>query len=419
MINLSIKEKMAFILSVGQILAEHGATTDKIIGSTQKVAAYMNVPAEHFSLKVLPSVLLLNVFDGEKSNLAFRNYENHGVDMNIVNLISAFTENAGAKNYSPQQFQDELQNIIKQEKIYSPTQNILMTGLFCGAFCILFAGDFLAAIYTAVCAAIGKFFQIKLLKFGVNHFITTAIVAFIATTTAYFAHFLPTETMWTPIIACALFLIPGIPIINAITESLNGFLLNGMVKAYQSILTTISITVGIVFAITLCEKIEEIDATKLSSLPNSHFGEVLVAGLIASIAFSTLINIPKNILIIPGILGVTALMTRNFIIFQLSLSSEFGTFCAATLVGILAIKAKEFTQTPTQVLTVPAIISFVPGVLIYRFLFSCIYIRYMDAQEFFYEVGFGIDALQIILAMTIGVTLPNLIANKFLEKRGK
>ena len=229
-------------------------------------------------------------------------------------------------------------------------------------------------------------------------------------------HFLPTQTMWTPLIACSLFLIPGIPIMNAITESLDGFLLNGMTKAYHSLLITVSITVGMIFAVIIGEKIEEITLSELMPLPNDNFGGILLAGILTSVAFSFLINMPKKILPLLGILGATALLTRNFMMVELNITQDIATFFAATLIGILAIKAQKFIQTTIQAITTPAIIAFVPGVLIYRFLSSCMYIKYMSAEEFFYEIGYGLDALQIIFAMTVGVSLPSLIAKRFLNK---
>ncbi len=416
MVNLDIKGKMKFILNVGQILGENGATADKIINNVKRTAKALEIPAENFNFKVMPNVLFLNASDGEKSHLAFRNYESHGVDMNIVNLTDAFTVKLANKNYSPEKFQDVLDKIASQKKIYSHTKIISATGLFCGAFCFLFGGDLLASFYTAICAAFGKLFQIQSIKYGVNHFLAIAIAAFVATFFAYFAHFLPSETNWLPLIACSLFLIPGIPIMNAITESLKGFLLNGMTKAYNSTLIAVSLTIGIVFAATICDKLQAIDLTNISLSSSHSFIELLFAGIIVSISFSTFINTPKRILPLLGILGVIALAVKNFMIYGFAATPEISTFCAALSIGILAIAAKKYTHAPTQVLTVPAIISFVPGVLIYRFLSSCMYIRHMNAEEFFYEMGFGIDALQIIFAMTIGVTLPNLLANRFFKK---
>ena len=43
MVNLSITEKMEIVLSVGQILAENGATANKIINNVKRVAVSMQI----------------------------------------------------------------------------------------------------------------------------------------------------------------------------------------------------------------------------------------------------------------------------------------------------------------------------------------------------------------------------------------
>ena len=419
--NLDLKQKMEIILTVGQILAENGATTDRIIRNSKRVAEFMQIPEENFKLQVTPSALFLNVFDGEKTNISFRNCEKHAVDMNIVTLISNFTWNALKKSYSQAEFQDNLNEIVHRKKNYSQIQTILATGIFCGGFCFLFGGDILAAIYAAICSAIGKLFQLKFLKFGVNHFLVIALAAFMATLAAFFASVLPSETPATPIIACALFLIPGVPIINAMTDILNNFTLNGMTRAFHAILISISMTVGIVLSIALCreiyflvynEKIYIQEFLNLEMTTNHNFLEILIASVIVAISFSIMMNISKKTLIYLGILGAISVLAKTFCILELKFSAEVATFFATTLIGILVIKFRKITLTPMQVLIVPAIISLVPGVLIYRFLFSCISIKYMTAEEFFQAFGLGIDALQIIFAMVIGATLPNLILKK-------
>ena len=412
MVNLDLQQKMELILTVGQILAENGATADTILTNTKRVAAMMKIPAENFTLKVLPTVLSLNIYDGRTTNLAFRNYGSRGIDATIVNLIDSFTLKAASQNYTPQNFQDVLDRIASKKRIYSHGQVVVATGLFCGAFCFMFGGDCLASVYTMVCASIGKVVQIYSLKHGINHFFAIAVAAFVATLSAYFAHFLPTETMWLPLIACSLFLIPGIPIINAIKESLGGFLLTGMIKAYNSFLIALSMVLGMVFAAEVCLKLDglnNIDLTNLTLAAEHNFVELLFAGTIISVSFATFINAPKKILPLLGGFGVTALVIKNFVLFGLNLSQEFATFFAALVIGILATKAKDYVQMPTQFLTVPAIISFVPGVLIYRFLSACMYITYYTPDEFFHEIVLGIDAVQIVFAMTMGIILPSLM----------
>ena len=71
--NLDLKQKMEIILNVGKILAENGATTDRIIRNSKRLAAFMKIPEENFNLQVTPSAIFLNIFDGEKSNISFKN----------------------------------------------------------------------------------------------------------------------------------------------------------------------------------------------------------------------------------------------------------------------------------------------------------------------------------------------------------
>ena len=65
MVNLDIKEKMKFVLNVGQILAENGATAIKIMNNVKRVVMALEIPAENFNFKVMPNVLFLNVSDGK------------------------------------------------------------------------------------------------------------------------------------------------------------------------------------------------------------------------------------------------------------------------------------------------------------------------------------------------------------------
>ena len=76
-------------------------------------------------------------------------------------------------------------------------------------------------------------------------------------------------------------------------------------------------------------------------------------------------------------------------------------------------------HTPSLVLIVPAVIPLVPGVLIYRFLFAVINIRRITVEELLMAVQSGVDALLIILAITIGAALPSIFASRSLARLSK
>ena len=421
----SFEQKAELILTVAQISAENGATTDRIIRTSKRAARYLKIPDENFNLEVTPSSLFLKIFDGEKFHTTFRQCTKHGINMDVLIDVSKLTWSALKENYSTQKFQELLKSIGERKRIYSTVTTVLATGIACGGFCFLFSGDIFSVIYTAICAILGKILQLKLAKLGVNEFIVIASATFVATVAAYLAHFLPSETPWQPTIACALFFVPGVPIINSTINMLNNFLFNGMVLSFRAVLITISMTVGIVLAVEFCffMNLEEFidvnyaDALRpeLESVEHNLF-EMMIAAMCAAIGFSIIFNVPKRILIVVGILGATAICIRNFSMAELNFSQEIATFTGALIVSILTLAARKFNDTPTQILVIPPIIPMVPGVLIYRFLFSCINIKHLNAEDFFFALQIGTDALQIICLMVFGAALPNLIAGKIFIK---
>lgn len=409
-----ISKKAELILTVGQLLVEHGASTDRVVRDMKRVAAFMGISENKFHLHVMYTTLLLNISDGLRSHTSFRKCLKHGVDMRIISAVSKLTWRALREHYTLEEFEGNLKEIANQPRYYVLWQNLLATGIACGAFCTLFGCDFNAAIYTAVCAMLGKFVQIRCTHAGINEFVGIAAAAFTATLAAFFAHFLPTTTQWHPIIACALFLVPGIPIINGLTDLLNTYLLGGAAQFIKTLLIVGAMTFGIVFAL---EIFPVADFTDLKMLPASDYRSFAIAAAFGAVGFSILFNLPPRLLIAVGIGGALSVCTRNFLIFEIGTTAAIGTLAGATLVSIIAVKAIHWLHTPLQVLIVPAVIPLVPGVLIYRFLFAFIHFHELTLKQILAAIQSGVDATLIILGIAVGAALPNLFANRAFERK--
>lgn len=409
-----ISKKAELILTVGQLLVEHGASTDRVIRDMKRVAAFMGIPENKFHLHVMYTTLLLNISDGLHSHTSFRKCLKHGVDMRIISAVSKLTWRALREHYTLEEFEDNIQKIASKPRYYCLWQNLVATGVACGAFCVLFGCDFSAAIYTAICAMIGKFIQLRCIHAGINGYVGIGLAAFAATVAAYFAHFLPTSTQWHPIIACALFLVPGIPILNGLTDLLNTYLLSGAAQFLKTLLIVGAMTFGIVFAL---EMFPVGDFTNLHMLPHSDYLIFATAAAAGAMGFSVLFNLPPRLLVAVGIGGALSVCTRNFFVFEMGLTSAMGSFAGATLVSIIAIRAIHWLHTPLQVLIVPAIIPLVPGVLIYRFLFAFINFKDLSLQQILSAIQSGVDSVLIILGIAVGATLPNLFASRAFERK--
>lgn len=412
----AIGRKTELILSVGQLLMENGASADRIVRVTKRVAAFMGIDEEKFHLHIMYTTLMLNISDEKNSHTSFRKCVKHAVDMRIISAISKLTWQALSDHYTMEEFQSRLKEISTRPRFYKEWQVILAISVACGAYCILFGCDMAAAIYTAICAALGKIVQIRCAKSGINPYVGISFSAFTATTAAYFAHFLPTQTPWQPIIACALFIVPGVPIINGLTDLLNTYLISGAARFLHTIMIVGGMAFGIVFSIGM---FPVFDFTSLTMLPEMNYIIFALAAAIGAMGFAILFNLPPRLLFAVGCGGALCVCIRNFLVFNMGFGSELGTLAGAMAVSIIAVKAIHWLHTPMQVLIVPAMIPLVPGVLIYRFLFAMINIRDLTLEQLLSAMQSGMDAALIILAIAIGATAPNIFAHRSFARQDK
>ncbi|MBQ9486655.1 MAG: threonine/serine exporter family protein [Selenomonadaceae bacterium] len=412
----AIGQKVEMILSVGQLLMENGAASDRIVRVTKRVAAFMGIDEKKFHLHIMFSTLMLNISDENHSHTSFRKCVKHGVDMRIISAVSKLSWQALADHYTMEEFQGRLKVIAERPRFYTELQVILAIGVACGAYCMLFGGDIQAACYTSICSMLGKIVQNRCAKVGINPYVGMAFAAFTATVAAYFVHFLPTETQWQPIIACALFLVPGVPIINGLLDLLNTYIVSGAARFLHTGLIIGGMTFGIVFAIGM---FPVVDFTNLRMLPEDNYLIFAVNAALGAMGFAILFNLPPRLLIAVGTGAALCVCIKNFLIFEFACSSPISTLAGSTVIGIIAVKAIHWLHTPMQVLIVPAVIPLVPGVLIYRFLFAMINIRTLTVEQLLSAVQSGVDAALIILAIAIGTATPQIFANRAFERHNK
>ena len=109
------------------------------------------------------------------------------------------------------------------------------------------------------------------------------------------------------------------------------------------------------------------------------------------------------------------MLIRNVLMLEFGLSQAIGSFAAAAVVGISALKVIHIVHTPNTLLIIPPIIPLVPGVLLYRLLFAILHIQTISVEELLEALRFGVSGITIILAIVIGVSIPNIFIQKRIE----
>ncbi len=120
----------------------------------------------------------------------------------------------------------------------------LLLSLANGAFCRLFGGDWIAIVAVVAATAIGFTVKNALLRLRLNTYFAVAIAAFTASMCAS----LTLLTDCTASIALAtspLFLVPGVPLINSVVDTLEGHILTAVSRLVRALLLVLCISIGL------------------------------------------------------------------------------------------------------------------------------------------------------------------------------
>ena len=416
---LLLRRKLDILLRTGKLLMESAADTNRIVRNMNRVAAYLGLPEEKLHIDVRYTMLIVNLSDEAHSFSKFQKCESHAINMTAISAISKLSWRAIEKDYSLDQYEEELEKIGKKPRNYTHYMVAIGAGFACGGFCKLFGCDWMAFLLASVCAFIGFRVRARLIGSGMNVYMSIGVAAFVATCLAYAASFTGwSSTPYHPLLACALFIVPGVPLINFVDDMLDNYLLVGITRAANTVMIVGAMAFGIVLAIRLCV-MEDVNIDKkfseLSMIPHDPYYVYAIAAAISAIGFSMIFNIKRRLLWVVAIGGMIAVCTRNFVNFELGLGPVIGSFVGSFIVSLLAVKAVHWFHVPNHVLTIPSVIPMIPGVLMYRSLLGFISMHGVIGEV---TVAFfnGINSALIILCIALGVAVPNIFARQYIAK---
>lgn len=419
-----IRHKLDLLLRTGQLLVESAADTNRIMRNMKRTAAFLGLPEEHLHIYVQFNMLMVNLSDNEHSFTKFQRCDKHGINMTTISLISKLSWKAIREDYSIERYAEELEAIASRPRNYTPVQVAIGTGFACGGFCIQFGCDWTAFFYASFAAAIGMYLRGLMLRKGLNNYMGIAIAAFISTVIAWATTYLPstwTDTPLHPLLACALFIVPGVPLINFVDDMLDNYIQVGLTRAINTFLMIVAMSFGIAFFL----KLSNFDLTQfytIPMIPHNTYISYAIAAAISAMGFSMIFNIPRRLLWVVAIGGIIAVCTRNFVNLGpsnnnigLDMGLAIGSLAGSALVSLVAVKAVHWVHAPNHVLSIPSVIPMVPGVLMYRALVGLIEMNGV-VGELTNAMKFGMASAITIMCIALGVAVPNVFARHWLAK---
>lgn len=419
---LLLRRKLDLLLRTGKLLMESAADTNRIERNMRRVAAYLSIPEDKLHIDIRWTMLMVNVSDESHSYSKFQKCEKHNINMTAISEVSKLSWRAIEENYSLDKYEEELEKIATKPRNFRPYMVALGAGLACGGFCKLFGGDWAAFLIASICAFIGIRIRAILIEKGLNVYFSITIAAFVSTCLAYSSTFIDiTQTPYHPLLACALFIVPGVPLINFVDDMIDNHLLVGITRAANTVMMIAAMTLGITFAITLFKYSDLSIDQKFNEISIAAQDSYLVYALAAAIAamgFSMIFNIPKRLLWVVAIGGIITVCTRNFVNYNLGLGAVIGSFTGSLVVSLICVKAVHWFHVPNHVLTIPSVIPMIPGVLMYRSMLGLVNMHGVVGEVTSVAYNATTSAL-IILCISLGVAIPNIMARSYRTKNRK
>lgn len=277
----------------------------------------------------------------------------------------------------------------------------------------------MAFLFASICAFIGFRIRARCVEAGLNVYMGIAAAAFISTCLAYASSFSGlSDTPYHPLLACALFIVPGVPLINFVDDMIDNHLLVGITRAANTVMMIGAMTFGITFAMRILVMNDvEIDHkfSELSMVPHDPYYVYAIAAAISAVGFSMIFNIQRRLLWVVALGGIIAVCIRNFVNFELGYGPVIGSFMGSFVVSLIAVKAVHWFHVPNHVLTIPSVIPMIPGVLMYRSLLGFINLHGVIG-EVTNAFSNGINSALIILCISLGVAVPNIFARRYIAK---
>lgn len=433
----SLNRKLDLLLRTGETLLASNADTARIMRNMARTAAFLGLPEENLHVYVNYNMLMVNLSDDCHSFTKFRRCPRHGVDMTAISAVSKLTWRAIKEDYTLDDYERELSLIVHRRRTYTPWMVAVGGGLACGGFCIQFGCDWTAFFYASMAAILGLRLRTWLNTKGSNGYVSIVVAAFTATLIAWLTSLLSltpavaaalpscmvSATPWHPLMACALFIVPGVPLINFVSDMLGNYVQMGITRAVITLLILLAMAFGIAFAIYVCG----IDnfVKDLSMTPHHHYWEYALAAAISAVGFSMIFNTPRRLLWVVAVGGVIAICTRNLISLGpescnvgLGMGPVIGSFVGSALVSVLCTMAMHWFHTPHHCLSIPSVIPMIPGVLMYRALFALIDMHGV-VGEVTVAMNNGIRASLIIIFIAVGVAIPNIFVRRMISPQRK
>lgn len=245
-----VRRVSGFLQTFCVVMLAGGAQTLRVERNARRIGMAYGMAVE---LAMFSRHIMLTVSDGGESCTAVRSLPAGGPNFTRVQALNALGWRMVNEHLPLEEAWQEVEHILALPSV-PPVRLCLLVACANAAFCRLFEGDAVAMLLVFVATLIGFSVRQLLSRVGMNPKVVYLCAAFCASLTA------SCGVVWqlgttpqTALGVSVLFLIPGIPLINAVQDILDGHVLMGIVRAVQAGMLIAAIALGLSLTMLLVE----------------------------------------------------------------------------------------------------------------------------------------------------------------------
>ena len=244
--SVPARDVARLLVDIGVLLLRSGAHSERTVRNLKRFAASFGYQPDIF---VAFSGITLTVHDHSRgqSTTLFGRVDSHGVRLSVVAAISQLSWHVLEAPMTVDDIHSELERIAALPH-FPRWVTLLMIGLGCGALSRLAGAEWLITLFTAIASGVALWVRMKMTEWKFNTFLVIGSSATVATLIGGLAKVLQLgPTSGLAIAASVLFLIPGVPLINAVVDLINGHISVGIGRSVMGMGVAFFIAVGMLF----------------------------------------------------------------------------------------------------------------------------------------------------------------------------
>lgn len=235
-------------VKAGQILHQHGAESRLVEQTTQRIGVALGAQSIELSVSS-DAIVITSLFEGNCVTTTRRCYD-RGINMQMVCEVLRICVMLEKKLLDAERVKERLARLRPYK--YNRWLVVVMIGLSCASFSHFFGGDWPVYITTFFASSCAMILRQELAARHHNPFVNFALSAFVATSVASIGVIYNFgDKPQIALAASVLLLVPGFPLINAVSDVLKGHISTGIARWVFATMLTISVSSGIIASMTL------------------------------------------------------------------------------------------------------------------------------------------------------------------------